>query len=372
VAVSFACAQSYTAVDLGAFIPTAINDAGTVVGDNNSSGNAFAYSNGTLTNLGLGQAFSINDAGTIAGSYNGVASTYSNGTWAQLGVSSGTASGINNTDTVVGKAATGKVSYFGFSENHAFSYSNGIMTDLGTLGGTDSSAYAININGTIVGSSYTNGYQEPDHAFSYSNGHMTDLGTLGGSYSYAYGINNAGTIAGEAYTAYDLAYHAFSYSNGIMTDLGTLGGNYSLAHGINNSSTIVGEAAGGNGYRAFVDSNGIMTDLNTVLHNDLGGAVLIDADGINDLGQIVAFGVDGGSYQAYLLTPNSGPPVLQTSIPEPSTCAALLGAAALGFATLRRKQMRSRSSIRHRSEVEIVTEKANDRGQVSVFRHPAS
>ena len=34
------------------------------------------------------------------------------------------------------------------------------------------------------------------HAFLYSNGKMTDLGTLGGACSYGYGINASGEVVG--------------------------------------------------------------------------------------------------------------------------------------------------------------------------------
>jgi hypothetical protein len=61
---------------------------------------------------------------------------------------------------------------------------------------------------------------------------------------------------------------------------------------------------------------------------DLPGVTLDAADGINDLGQIVAFSDSG---DAYLLTP----------IPEPPFYAAILGVAALGFAGIRRKRMRA-------------------------------
>ncbi len=57
--------------------------------------------------------------------------------------------------------------------------------DLGTLGGPSSYAEGINSSGTIVGFSYTSGGNY--HAFSYSGGVMTDLGTLpGGSNSFAF------------------------------------------------------------------------------------------------------------------------------------------------------------------------------------------
>jgi probable HAF family extracellular repeat protein len=64
------------------------------------------------------------------------------------------------------------------------------MTDLGTLGGPSSFAFAINEAGQVVGRSATSAYLT--HAFLYAAGQMEDLGTLGGSFSSASAINNAG------------------------------------------------------------------------------------------------------------------------------------------------------------------------------------
>src|SRR5258708_5486664 len=61
---------------------------------------------------------------------------------------------------------------------------------------------------------------------------VTDLGTLGGTYSSANAINSGGIVVGGANLTGDTAGHAFSYSGGVMTDLGTLGGNQSSAAGI--------------------------------------------------------------------------------------------------------------------------------------------
>ena len=52
------------------------------------------------------------------------------------------------------------------------------------------------------------------HAFLYSNGQMTDLGTLGGSQSCGYGINASGQITGYSNTG--TAEHAFLYSNCLL------------------------------------------------------------------------------------------------------------------------------------------------------------
>ena len=61
--------------------------------------------------------------------------------------------------------------------------------DLGTLGGTDSYAIAVNESGQVVGVSQAAGGAE--HAFSWTAaGGMIDLGTLGGgSYSLPNAVN---------------------------------------------------------------------------------------------------------------------------------------------------------------------------------------
>jgi probable HAF family extracellular repeat protein len=82
-----------------------------------------------------------------------------------------------------------------------------------------SEAYAINDAGPVVGwSDRPDGYW---HAFVTVNGVMTDLGTLGGDYSEAKAINDAGQVVGEAETASG-EYHVFVTIDGVMTDLNTL------------------------------------------------------------------------------------------------------------------------------------------------------
>src|SRR5207245_208275 len=56
--------------------------------------------------------------------------------------------GINSLDQVVGSA---QIDVDGFLQEHAFVWTSGTMTDLGTLGGSSSGAEAINDGGQIVG-----------------------------------------------------------------------------------------------------------------------------------------------------------------------------------------------------------------------------
>jgi len=74
------------------------------------------------------------------------------------------------------------------------------MVDLGTLGGDNSYGRAINDKGQVTGfSEISGGY---DRAFIYSDGRMSDLGTLGGPWlccSVGNGINDAGQVVEFSY-----------------------------------------------------------------------------------------------------------------------------------------------------------------------------
>src|SRR6185436_9400809 len=95
--------------------------------------------------------------------------------------------------------------------------------DLGTLGGTSSSAYAVNASGQVVGQASTAAGDQ--HAFRWQNGTMTDLGTLGGASSWAGDINTGGQVVGSSRTTPGSTQtHAVLWQGGVMTDLGTLGG----------------------------------------------------------------------------------------------------------------------------------------------------
>ena len=215
--------------------------------------------------------------------------------------------GINASGQVTGQFVTTDNS--GNSAIHAFLYSGGSMTDLGTLGGNSSSGIGINASGQVTGNSYTTGNYFY-HAFLYSGGSMTDLGTLpGGSYSGGSGINDSGQVTGF-FTSGVGTVHAFLYSGGSMTDLGTLsGGSYSQGQGINDSGQVVGLSDTSNGaFHAFLYTPGTgMVDLNTLLPSG-SGLTLNYAYAINDAGQITGYGTNpNGAPHAFLLSPANVP-----------------------------------------------------------------
>lgn len=146
-------------------------------------------------------------------------------------------------------------------EQHAMLATPGSpMQDLGLLGGTTTAiatqgrnavAYAINDAGQIVGQSTYNGAPNyyDTHAFlTTAAGPMKDLGTLGGSFSSASGINASGQIVGSASTTGDAADDGFVYSGGTMYDLnnlinpGTASWQIVSANAINDSGQIAATA----------------------------------------------------------------------------------------------------------------------------------
>jgi probable HAF family extracellular repeat protein len=178
-----------------------------------------------------------------------------------LGGLNATASAVNDAGQVTGASDLKNTI---LSPSHAFLYKDGQMTDLGTLGGRSSGGGGINSNGDVAGSSSLAGSEDIYHAFVYRNGSMTDLGTLGGNTSGAAGINDAGQITGTSDK--DGTSRAFLYSNGTMRDIGTLGGgNVSFGNAINGKGHVVGESeiAGGE-RRAFLYRNNRMRDLGTL------------------------------------------------------------------------------------------------------------
>src|SRR5215210_2921829 len=108
------------------------------------------------------------------------------------------------------------------------------VTDLGALvdTGNVSRAFGLNECGKVVGNSTFAANDDDAHPFLWSNGVMADLGTLGGSTGTASAVNQAGTVVGASLTSGSIP-HAFFWKdlngNGVsdpgeLKDLGSLGG----------------------------------------------------------------------------------------------------------------------------------------------------
>jgi probable HAF family extracellular repeat protein len=217
-----------------------------------------------------------------------------------LGGASSRAYGLNDAGQVVGNSDVP-----GIANGRAFLYSNGVMTDLGSLvDGRGSTAYDINNNGQIVGFSYVSATNT--HGFLYSGGVMTDMVDptgLGSNNAIARAINDAGQIVGESFTRLG-SIQAFRYKDGVYRLLITQV-IASRGYGINASGQGVGDfLLSGSGTRAFVANGDPGTDLGAFF----GAGTTSVANGINASGQVVGYflvGISGDPLRAFLYSGGS-------------------------------------------------------------------
>jgi probable HAF family extracellular repeat protein len=296
-----------------------INDSGTVVGRVSwatgtrifLAGPSIPELSPQITESTMAMASAINDLGEIVGFIDGAAVMLAGGGVRELWAFNGWGAmpyDINNSTLIVGVA---RANDSNVSRAVMYTRDTGPL-DIGTIGGMNSAAYGINEAGEVVGVSETDdGREEAFYFPGWSDPYNPDpnaeprgIGTLGGLESAAYAINNRHEIAGQADTAAQRP-HAFLYhADSGMLDLGTLGGAASKASDINDSGVVVGWAETAEGARhAFVyDHAHRMRDLNLLL-KDGEDWILVEAAAINSRGQIVGRGTVQGASAAFLLTP---------------------------------------------------------------------
>jgi len=289
----------------------AINNNGVVTGFSYITGghaHAITYDGTTLVDLGtLGgndsYGYAINNSNVVVGwSYNGSGTerpfAATSGTMSDLITTSiydsGNATAINDNGVVVGCQT-----FSGFVA-HSCSWSGGVTTDLysGGIVPSTNELYAINASGEMCGEA------GPSNTawITTSTGYYS-LGNLAGtSQGAAQAINILGEVVGAMPTG--SGSKAFLWkpsvpfgSSGTLVDLGNISSAaYTSAAAINSWGEVVGMS----GSHPFYWYAGIMTDLNT----KISGYTITEVHGINDKGQIAAFGLDSGShFVSLILTP---------------------------------------------------------------------
>jgi probable HAF family extracellular repeat protein len=304
---------------------------------------AFAWRNGHLTDLGalpgenssavyelsgsgVGAGFSENglvdpNTGTAAG----VAVLFENGKVIDLGTLPGGhesfAQDINDRGQVAGFSSNGTpdpFSFFGWgTQTRGFIWQHGMMTDLGTLGGTDTGVANLNQRGQIDGQSSTNNPTDGSFPtvdpYLWENGHMRDLGSLGGTFGGVgdQGLNERGEVAGTSNLAGDQTSHPYLWNGKKMIDLGTLGGDNGSANAVNDDGDVVGSADLPSGtHDGYLWKNGTMHDLAPVA-----GAACSNANDINARDEVVGNATDCHGHElAAVLWKNEAPIDLNTAV----------------------------------------------------------
>jgi probable HAF family extracellular repeat protein len=320
--------RGYRITDIGVFPPPersvifalSINNRGHVTGDPR-----FIYRNGELEMLDVPgvtvRGTGINDRDQIVGEafeiFPGPMRVFlwDAGSVRFIGTPDQTFLGmnpLNDRGEFVGSHA------FDSSGFRAFVYRDGSLVNLGTLGGANSRADAINNRGMIVGTSEVGPDIFDSHPFLYVRGEMIDLAEIiRGEFTWLVDINDAGDIAGSR-VATDpdgsRQRRPFILSRGHLVDV-RLPPDQGLAspEAINNRREIVGwiNSVGG-ALRGFHYHRGTLSLLDElVIESDpLRPFVLLqEAFDINDRGQILLRGLDSRStgVRGYILTPRALP-----------------------------------------------------------------
>lgn len=249
---------------------------------------------------------------------------------------------------IVGQSSTGTNSLL----THAFLYTQGVMQDLGTLGGAPLFSAATSVSRHDVCGFADNLQQDKIVPVCWIKGRILEYATLGGEDGYVDAVNDSGTAVGNARTATGETHCAlWPVQGGVVDCHGPQGGTLSYgkdlnkaglvvgvafpkdaqaflfmpwgmillppfaqdtrsaAHSINDAGTIVGESSTapacgtcGGVQHAVAWVNGTPVDLQPRLVNAAGWR-LTSAVGINNADQIIVRGTLNGVPHSALLSP---------------------------------------------------------------------
>jgi probable HAF family extracellular repeat protein len=175
-------------------------------------------------------------------------------------------------------------------------WKDGKIVNLGTLGGIESGAGAVNSGGEVVGAAqnlttdpfpsrvpyndfFIFGNGTESRAFLWRDGTMKDLGTLGGPDSAAFLVNKSGQVAGSSDVDFNVnpmtggpTVHPFLWEQGKMLDLVAgaapemFGGTFGIAAWLNERGQVLGtmNLTGDTTWHSFLWDKGVVADLGTL------------------------------------------------------------------------------------------------------------
>lgn len=214
----------------------AINDDGTVIGQaytaDDTCTQAYFYRNGVMSPIGTCAttqgAFFINKRGNIVGITPRNSNNRQQGFFSKDGTSVVTMNCLNNLPCS-GRSYTSpsdmndKGQVTGFARDsagvdHPYLYQNGVMKDLGSLGGQGGWGFAINASGAVTG--YSLPAAGADRAFLYKDGKMLDLDPKGtADFSIGTDISDKDEVLGFAGNFTTGEFYDFLYTEGRMWKL---------------------------------------------------------------------------------------------------------------------------------------------------------
>jgi probable HAF family extracellular repeat protein len=189
----------------------------------------------------------------------------------QFGLTTGTNSAAYDVGEygqyIVGRSRSQSGAYHGFVDGYFGRF------DVGTLGGGDSTAFAV-YGGLAVGQAQLASGEYRAFAYNLFSESIANLGTLGGNWSAAYAVHS-GVVVGASRIAGNARLRAFSYASGAMTAVPIDRGGDSVARGVNGWGDVVGYActAGNARCRGFVSSASGVVDLGPTTANSVANAI---------------------------------------------------------------------------------------------------
>lgn len=273
---AFAAAPQTRLVDLGAGYDVKANGRGDIAGYSNSAGGYVLWRHDTYVPVELGDDVEgvgdLNSRAHVVGHLaDGSGFLWRDGALTRLSHPAGSpvwATAVNDRDEVAGIRGVED-----WSPNRPFVWRNGTFRDFPTWHGLSAGeAVDINNRGQVLVNLHASDFSR-QNALLWWSGKVTDLGSLGGNQTWAIAINDRGMVLGWSDNAAGVL-HPFLWQDGKMTDLapGTDGWGSSAVMALNQAGDVVGDLEG----RPVLWRRGVPVD---VLPGRIGSAAALNDRG---------------------------------------------------------------------------------------------